>query len=97
MLTDVLDVKNGLSHAVFDRRARGDLPFWLGLMRSALVEGADLEVRQRVRYEVAVAMIRGIRDLRVADFGGPQLYGGGRARWGQLGRGEPSRGRPSWK
>ncbi len=67
LLTDVLDVKNGLSHAVFDRGARGDLPFWLGLMRSALVEGADLEVRKRVRYEVALATIRGIRDLRAAD------------------------------
>ena len=67
LLTDVLDVKGGLSHAVFDHGARGDLPFWLGLMRSALADGADLEVRQRVRYEVAVAMIRGIRDLRPAD------------------------------
>jgi len=67
LLPDVLDIRDGLRHATFDRQTRADLPFWLGLMRAALVEGAGFDIRQRARYEVAVATIRGTRELRNAD------------------------------
>ncbi len=67
LLPDVLDIRDGLRHATFDRKSRADLPFWLGLMRAAIVDGAGLDVRQRARYEVAVTTIQGTRDLRSAD------------------------------
>jgi len=67
LLPDVLDIRDGLRHATFDRETRTDLPFWLGLMRAAIVDEAGLAVRQRARYEVAVTTIQGTRELRSAD------------------------------
>ena len=66
-LLDVLDVQDGLRHATFEIDARPDLPFWLGLMRGAITEGASAEAMRRARYEVAVATIRGLRRLTTAD------------------------------
>ena len=66
-LSDVLDVRDGLRHATFNLDARPDLPFWLGVMRGAIVEGAGTEVVRRARYEIAVATIRGMRSLSTAD------------------------------
>jgi hypothetical protein len=64
---DVLDLKDGLRRATFHEHARPDLPFWLDLMRP-LADGAyEMPVRQRARYEVAVAVLRGQGSLKPAD------------------------------
>lgn len=65
-LGELLDLRDGLRHATFNREARADLPFWLSLMEPLC--GADGRlVRQRARYETAVAQMRGLKDLRPAD------------------------------
>ncbi len=57
---DLLDIKGGLRHATFTRQARGDLSFWLTLARQFLDDqDMPLEWRQRARYEIAVAILRG--------------------------------------
>ena len=73
-LGQLLDLRDGLRHATFHLSAREDLPFWLGLMEP-LCGATGRVVRQRARYETAVAQLRGMRDLRpvdrhVADFFG---------------------------
>lgn len=64
---DVLDLKDGLRRATFHDHARPDLPFWLDLMRPLADEKYEMSVRQRARYEVAVAVLRGQRSLKPAD------------------------------
>ncbi len=66
-LGDLIDIKDGLRHATFDEDARPDLPFWLALMREFLAEEHPEWLRQRARYEVAVATLRGQDDLRPAE------------------------------
>ena len=65
-LGQLLDLRDGLRHATFHREARTDLPFWLSLMEP-LGAAPDRTVRQRARYETAVAQLRGLKDLRPAD------------------------------
>ena len=65
-LGELLDLRDGLRHATFDRRARGDLPFWLALMEP-LCGAPGRTIRQRARYETAVAQMRGLKDLGPAD------------------------------
>lgn len=65
-LGELLDLRDGLRHATFHREARADLPFWLSLMEP-LCGARGRVVRQRARYETAVAQIRGLKDLRPAD------------------------------
>jgi hypothetical protein len=63
-------VTDGLRHATFAPDARVDLTFWLDLVRPlALSPDGECppEIRQRARYEVAVAEIRGGGSLRPAD------------------------------
>jgi hypothetical protein len=62
----LLDLRDGLRYATRHLDARGDLPFWLGLMSELVGEGPN-EVRRRARYEVAVAQIKGTGDLAPAD------------------------------
>jgi hypothetical protein len=64
---DFLAIKRGLRHATFNRQTRDDLPFWLGLMRTLADQVGPAQVRQRARYEVAVAALRGAGDMRPAD------------------------------
>ena len=64
---EVLDLADGLRHATFHESARADLPFWLDLMRPLADPGNAPVVRQRARYEVAVAVLRGQGSLRPAD------------------------------
>lgn len=66
-LGDLVDLKHGLRHATFDADARADLPFWLALMRDLVAPDHPDRLRQRARYEVAVATLRGQNDLRPAD------------------------------
>ena len=67
-LGDFIDLKSGLREATFDQAARGDLPFWLGLMRQILANpGLPAPIQQRARYELVVATLRGTKDLRPVD------------------------------
>lgn len=67
-LGELSSVIEGLRHATFSSEARSDLPFWLDLVRPlALNLDAPSDHRQRARYEVAVAEIRGGGSLRPAD------------------------------
>ena len=67
-LGDLVSLKPGLREATFRPEARPDLPFWIGLVRDLL---ADVElpalVKQRARYELVVATLRGMGDLRPVD------------------------------
>ena len=67
-LGDLIDLKAGLRHATFRAEAKPDLPFWLGLVREMLAD-SDLPepVRQRARYELVVATLRGTSELRPVD------------------------------
>lgn len=65
-LGELLDLRDGLRHATFHREARVDLPFWLSLVEP-LCGAHGRAVRQRARYETAVAQMRGLKDLRPAD------------------------------
>jgi hypothetical protein len=62
----LLDLKDYLRFATFNVEARGDLEFWLSKMKPATESGIR-ELRQRARYEFAVAQVRGARDMRPAD------------------------------
>lgn len=64
---ELLDLKDGLRHATFRPEARSDLPFWLHLVRELTADAVPRAVRQRARYELAAAQLRGLGDLRPAD------------------------------
>lgn len=66
-LGDALDIREGLRRATFHYDTRTDLPFWLDVARGLLVEGAPGYVKQRARYDIAVATLRGTRTLRPVD------------------------------
>ncbi|MCY4621405.1 MAG: hypothetical protein OXD34_06155 [bacterium] len=63
-----LDLRAGLRESVFREAARSDLPFWLGHMRE-LLANSELSghVRQRARYEIVVATLRGRGDMLPVD------------------------------
>jgi tetratricopeptide (TPR) repeat protein len=68
VLGEVSSVIDGLRHATFNPDARGDLPLWLALLEPLAEEGADFsDITQRARYEVSVARLRGLGDMRPAD------------------------------
>lgn len=65
---EVSSVIDALHHATFDPAARADLPFWLAFLEPLAVEGhAAPQIVQRARYEVSVARLRGLGDLRPVD------------------------------
>ncbi|MET7717426.1 hypothetical protein [Streptomyces sp. NPDC005407] len=64
---DLLEVARGLRHATFHREARDDLQGWLTLAERLLVHPPGQEARQRARYEIAVATLRGTSTLRPAE------------------------------
>ena len=67
-LGDFIDLKAGLREATFGQEARGDLPFWLGLMRQLLANPElSAHIQQRARYELVVATLRGTGDLRPVE------------------------------
>ena len=67
-LGDLVSLKAGLREATFSQHARPDLPFWLGRFRTLLAH-SDLSapLRQRARYELIVATLRGTGDLHPVD------------------------------
>ena len=67
-LGDLIDLKAGLRKATFHEESRGDLPFWLGLMRHLLANPElPAHIQQRARYELVVATLRGTNDFRPVD------------------------------
>ena len=66
-LADLIAIRDGLRRATFDPDARADLGFWLDLVRPLAEQNADEDLLQRARYEIVVASVRGLGDLRAAD------------------------------
>ncbi len=66
-LADLIAIREGLRRATFDPDSRADLPFWLDLVRPLADQNADRDLLQRARYEMVVASIRGLGDLRAVD------------------------------
>ncbi|HTR75699.1 MAG TPA: hypothetical protein VMH33_10655 [Solirubrobacterales bacterium] len=68
VLGEVTSVIDGLRHATFNPNARVDLPFWLDLLEPLAEEAAaSPDTVQRARYEVSVARLRGLGDMKPAD------------------------------
>ena len=67
-LSTFLELKAGLRESLYRQAAHRDLPFWLGHLRELL---ADSELsdrtRQRARYELVVATLRGTGDMLTVD------------------------------
>ena len=67
-LGDLIDLKAGLRYVISQPEARGDLPFWFGLLRNLLANPECPEnVQQRARYELAVPTFLGTSNLRQVD------------------------------
>ncbi len=66
-LGDLLELARGLRHATFRREAKSDLPGWLSLAERHLDNAPGQETRQRARYEIAVATLRGTGTLKPAE------------------------------
>jgi hypothetical protein len=66
-LAELFAVRDGLRRATFNPSTRHDLAFWLELVRPLAENGPDEDLRQRARYEVVVATIRALGDMRTAD------------------------------
>ena len=65
---DFIDLKSGLREAVFNPKARGDLPFWLGILRQLLADPElPVYIQQRARYELVVATLRGTGTFQRVD------------------------------
>lgn len=61
--SDFLDVKLGLRTATFEATVRQDLERWIALMRGFEACVPSPRLKQKARYEVAVAELRGRGDL----------------------------------
>jgi len=66
-LGDVLDARDGLRYATFHQPDKRDLDFWLQLFEPLTATEHPRGVRQRARYEYAIAALRGAGALRPAD------------------------------
>jgi hypothetical protein len=55
----LLDIKRGLRGATFVEELRRDLSKWIDAMRNFLVNEAPDRLKQKARYEIAVAELRG--------------------------------------
>jgi hypothetical protein len=64
---ELMQVTEGLRHATDTRSARADLGDWLPLMDRAASGLEDVASRQRARYEITRATLRGTGDLRPAE------------------------------
>ena len=68
ILGDFIDLKAGLRYTIYHKEARGDLPFWLGLLRQLLANPeCPGRIQQRARYELVVATFLGTRNFRPVD------------------------------
>ena len=67
-LGDFIDLKTGLRETIYQEDARGDLPYWIGLLRQLLaIPELSAHIQQRARYELVVARVRVTRDLWIVD------------------------------
>lgn len=64
---DLVDLSGCLRYATFHEEARADLPFWIERMAGFLRGGIPNRLEQKARYEIAVAQLRGLGDLRPTD------------------------------
>jgi len=63
----LVDLTGCLRYAAFHEDAKRDLPFWIGKMEQLLADGVPSPVRRKAQYEIAVAYLRGLGDMRPAD------------------------------
>ena len=67
-LGDFIDLKAGLRETIYHEGARGDFPYWLGLLRQLLaIPELHAHIQQRARYELVAVTVRVTRDLRSVD------------------------------
>ncbi|MFG3476091.1 hypothetical protein ACGF3K_12585 [Streptomyces sp. NPDC047980] len=66
-LGDLVDLRGPLRHATFHDEARADLPEWLGYARALLDAAAGEHTALRARYEIVVATLRGLGEMRPTD------------------------------
>jgi hypothetical protein len=64
---DFLELRGGLRAATSDEAARPDILEWLGIMRSYMSAAPSSRLRQRSRYEIAIAELRGRGNLEPAE------------------------------
>lgn len=64
---DFLEIKEGLRAATREEPLRPDLPGWLGVMSAYLEASTSERFRQKARYEIAVAELRGRGNLDPAQ------------------------------
>ncbi|MDQ0390095.1 hypothetical protein J2S54_006915 [Streptomyces sp. DSM 42143] len=62
-----MDLRGPLRHATFHDEARADLTEWIGHARALLDAAPSEETGLRARYEIVVAALRGLGDMRSAD------------------------------
>lgn len=64
---DLIDVRAGLRRSTYNVDERVDLPMWLARVRETCEPTVPAPVRQRARYELVVAQVQAVGDLRPAD------------------------------
>lgn len=63
----LVDLTGCLRYSAFHEDAKRDLPFWIGKMEQLLGDDLPSPVRSKAQYEIAVAYLRGLGDMRPAD------------------------------
>jgi hypothetical protein len=66
-LGDLVDLRIGLRHATFHAEAHPDLPEWIRHTRALLAATSGLHTGLRARYEIVVAVLRGLDTIRDDD------------------------------
>ncbi|MFI6254191.1 hypothetical protein [Streptomyces sp. NPDC051016] len=66
-LGDLVDLRAPLRHATFHEEARADLPEWIGRARALLAAETGEHTVLRAHYEIVVATLRGLGDMRPTD------------------------------
>lgn len=64
---DLVDLSGCIRFATFNEEAARDLPFWIERLGALLRDEVPVSIQQRARYEIAVAQLRGLGDLRPAE------------------------------
>ncbi|GAA2247202.1 hypothetical protein GCM10010232_38030 [Streptomyces amakusaensis] len=66
-LGDLVDLRGALRHATFHDEARADLPEWIDYARALLDAAVGEDIALRARYEIVVATLRGLGEMRPTD------------------------------
>jgi hypothetical protein len=64
---DLTDLSGCVRYATFHKEAREDLEFWISRLEYFLREGVSKRLRNDACYEIAVAHLRGYRDMQPVD------------------------------